>query len=71
MKFANPLDDPDTYEGLSLQAVRDRADKAAISGAINRQHDFSAAGAELGVSRYTLYRRVEQLGIQRPPRKGQ
>lgn len=69
MKFANPLDDPDIYEGLSLQAVRDRADRAAICGAIIRQTDFSSVGAELGVSRYTIYRRAAQLGIPQPSRK--
>jgi len=40
MTFANPIDDPDIYEGMSLQTVRARAEKAAIIGALDRQSDL-------------------------------
>ncbi len=70
MGFANPIDDPDTYEGMSLQTVRARAEKAAILGAIERQFfDLSAVSEELGITRNRLYRRINQLGIERPPRE--
>ena len=69
MGFANPIDDPDIYEGMSLQTVRARAEKAAIIGALDRQSDLSAVRAELGIGRNTLYRRINELGIQRPPRE--
>jgi len=71
MTFANPIDDPDIYEGMSLQTVRARAEKAAIIGALDRQSDLCAVRAELGIGRNTLYRRINELGIVRPPPEGE
>lgn len=71
MICANPIDDPDNYEGMSLQSVRERAERAAIVGAMGRQFfNIAAASSELGISRPRLYRRLHQLGIERPPREG-
>ena len=71
MTFANPIDDPDIYEGMSLQTVRERAEKAAIIGALDRQAKLCDVRAELGVSRDLLYRRMQHLQIERPPRPGE
>ena len=70
MTFANPLDSPEVYEGISLRLVKQRAYRAAISGALERTMDVAKASRELSISRAQMYRLMGQLDISPPPHKG-
>ena len=67
MGTQNPLDDSDLYEGLTLHTARQRAERATILGALERNwFNVTKAAEELEMSRPGLSRAIRRLGIARP-----
>lgn len=58
---------PGGGKGSSLREAREQVEREMISGALRRNGGkVSAAAAELGVSRPTLYELIDKLGLQKP-----
>lgn len=56
--------------GTTLKAAREAVERGLISAALRRHSGrISAAAAELGISRPTLYELMEKLGIERPAKE--
>lgn len=53
-----------TRRGLTLQEIREKAERQAIDAAVKRHHmNLTRAAEELAISRMTLYRMLEKHGL--------
>ncbi|HWL17597.1 MAG TPA: PEP-CTERM-box response regulator transcription factor [Opitutus sp.] len=63
-----PVDPTITLEGGPLRAARERVEREMVRQALRRNAgNITAAAAELGISRPTLYELMEKLGVARLP----